>query len=194
MLQWDRDGFGETSFLHDISGGLTAPAGWGSDPVADACTAVSASLWAQRDALETLLFRLVEEQLIVSSGSTRWLARADTEVAKAIDTSRAGEVLRAVEVDALTAVLGLPAEATLAELASAVPEPWTTVFDDHRTALRGLALDVQAVAGDNRHLLEAGAAAVRESLDRITRDVRTYNATGRAVDYTSGPLLLDQQA
>ena len=35
---------------------------------------VSNILWRQRQLLELLLFKLEEEQLVLKSGSTRWLA------------------------------------------------------------------------------------------------------------------------
>lgn len=164
------------------------------DEAAAACASLSALLWLHRANLETLLFKLVEERLVVASGSTRWLNRADAEVVVALDRMHDGEVIRSMEVQQLAVVLGLPAEATLAELATAAPEPWSTMFDDHRTALRTLAAEIRGIAAENRSLLEAGAAAVRDTLDRVGSDLRTYDASGRAVGGSGGPLLLDQQA
>jgi hypothetical protein len=191
MLQWP-DGARVPSC--GTSGATSGGTRGGVDDIADACAALSAVLWLHRGNLETLLFKLVEEQLVVTSGSTRWLNRADAEVLIALERLQEGELLRGVEVESLTAALGLPAEATLAELASAAPEPWATLLDEHRSALRSLAFEIKEVAAENRALLDTASGAVRETLDRITRDVRTYNASGRAVAAGGGPTLLDQQA
>ena len=37
---------------------------------------LSLILWRERDLLETLLFKLEEEQLLLANGRTRWLMRA----------------------------------------------------------------------------------------------------------------------
>lgn len=157
-------------------------------------SAVSNALWMQRDALQALLFRLVCEQLILTSGSSRWLAPADDEVRAAVERLRGGEVLRAAEVDELTRLLGLDPDASLADIAAAAPEPWGTLFTDHRTALRALAFEVQSVADENRRLLDAGAKAVAETLAEISNVVIRYDATGRAVQGQPRSFFLDEQA
>jgi FlgN protein len=159
-----------------------------------AFNAVSSALWMQREALQTLLYRLTCEQLVLTSGSSRWLARADDEVRSAIDQLRTGEVLRAAEVDQLAVQLGLDADASLAELAEASPEPWGTLFADHRTALRALAFEVQGVADENRRLLDSGAKAVAETLAELSNIVTRYDARGRAVQGQPRSMLLDEQA
>jgi hypothetical protein len=132
-------------------------------------TAVSDALWLQREALQTLLYRLVCEKLVLISGSNRWLARADDEVRAALEHLRTGELLRALEVDELTRTLGLGADASLAELAAAASQPWDTLLSDHREALRALSFEVQSVAEENRQLLESGARAVRKTLAEVTK-------------------------
>lgn len=158
-------------------------------------SAASAALWFQREALEELLFTLVTEQLILTSGSARWLNRADAEVRAAVEAVQNGELLRAVEVDRVTERLGLSRESTLAQLAAAAPEPWSTLFGDHRVALRALCLDVHGVADENRRLLDAGARAARETLDRIGATVSTDASSGGAASHgLRGPVLWDEHA
>jgi hypothetical protein len=157
-------------------------------------SAVSDALWMQRSALEKLLFKLVCEQLVLTSGSSRWLAQADDEIRAALERLRSGEVLRTAEVDELARTLGLPADVSLAELADAAPEPWSTLLTDHRAALRALAFEVQGVADENRRLLDAGANAVAETLAELGRVVTRYDATGRTVQGQPRSLLLDEQA
>ena len=120
---------------------------------------VSTMLWRERDALYLLLFKLVSEQLIVSSGRTRWLAQANEEIEFALEQLRGTEVLRAAETDALAEQLGLPVPVTLAQLADASEEPWATLYADHRQALLALMAEIEQVTAENRRLLTAGARA-----------------------------------
>jgi hypothetical protein len=159
-----------------------------------AYTAVSNALWVQRETLQTLLYRLVSEKLVLISGSTRWLPRADDEVRAAVEQLRGGELMRAAEVEELTRILGLQPDASLAEIAAASQEPWNTLLADHRTALRSLAFEVQAVADENQHLLDAGSKAVAETLAEISNVVTSYDATGRAVRGHARAMFLDEQA
>jgi hypothetical protein len=161
---------------------------------ADSYASVAALLWAEREALELVLFKLVEEQLVVSSGSTRWLNRADAELRVALNRLRDNEVARAAEVEALAAELRVPLSSSLADLAGAAPEPWGMVFAEHRTALRSLVFEVEATAAENRRLLEAGSKTIRETLDNLSLSTATYDASGAAVDWARGPFLFDTQA
>ncbi|HST46598.1 flagellar export chaperone FlgN [Jatrophihabitans sp.] len=155
---------------------------------------VSTLLWREREALQLLLFKLVEEQLIVSAGHSRWLAHANDEVEAALEQLRGTEVLRAAEVDAIADDLGLSAPPTLAELETLAPEPWSTLFAEHRQVLLRLVDEVERTAGDNRALLAAGARAVRQTLLSVTQPVQTYDAHGSAATLTDGPMLMDEQA
>ena len=157
---------------------------------ADAFAAVAALLWDEREALEQLLFKLVEEQLILVSGSTRWLNRADAEVRASVTALRASEVMRAAEVDGLSRRLDLPVETTLGELAEQAPEPWPLVLIEHRDALRELVVQIDAVAAENRRLLVASAHAVSETLAGLHLSSQTYESLGSA---SSGyPHLVDE--
>lgn len=151
-------------------------------------------LWRERDALHLLLFKLISEQLIVSSGRTRWLAQANEEIEFALEQLRGTEVLRAAETDALAEQLGLSAPVTLAQLAEASEEPWATLYTDHRQALLALMAEIEQVTAENRRLLTAGARAVRETLLSVSETVRTYDNRGSASATTTGPRLMDEQA
>jgi len=155
---------------------------------------VSTMLWRERDALQLLLFKLIEEQLIVSSGRTRWLPQANEEIELALEQLRGTEVLRAAETDAIAEELGLPSPATLTQLEAAADEPWATLYGEHRRALLALIAEVEQVTAENRKLLSAGARAVRETLLSVSRTVQTYDARGTAESTEAGPMLMDEQA
>ena len=147
---------------------------------------VSGILWKERELLELLLFKLEEEQLVLASGRTRWLAHATREVEFVLEQIRSTELLRAVEVDGVAADLGLGAGPSLSALADAAPEPWGDLLRSHRDAFLALTAEVQAMAEANRDLLESGSRAVREALQGLDRTLSTYTARGRSKVATTG--------
>lgn len=133
---------------------------------ADALSELAASLWQERELLEDLLYALVQQYHLLAAGQTRWLARADAAVAATARAVQEQEVFRAMQVEALLTVLGLPSSASLREIAEAVEEPWPTLLDDHRSALRSLADEIEQATARNRALLIAGERSSREALER----------------------------
>jgi hypothetical protein len=135
---------------------------------------VSAILWRERNLLEMLVFKLEEEQLVVASGRSRWLAHATREVEAVLDRIREAEIMRSLEVDAVAPELLLRPGCSLRELAEAAPSPWGSMFEDHRQAFLALTEEICALADANRDLLTRGAKAVRDTLDQVTgREART---------------------
>lgn len=159
-----------------------------------ALTSLAAILWQERRQLERLLYALVSQQLLLTSGQTRWLGHADTDIEVAAATIRDAELLRALEMTTITAKLGVDADATLADIAHAAGEPWSTTLADHRTALRTLTAEIDAAVAENRRLLKAGAKAIGETLANLTSFSATYDARGGSVRRDDGPSFLDAQA
>src|SRR5437870_12508885 len=85
---------------------------------------VSTTLWQERNLLELLLFKLEEEQLLLASGRTRWLARATREVEVVLERIREAELARSMEVEAIAPSLLLPPGPTMRQLAEHSPPPW----------------------------------------------------------------------
>lgn len=180
----DQYGMPETTF-DDLAG---------ANPGGDLFTTLSSLLWNEREAMEHLLYRLGTEQLLLDAGQLRWLAKADDDVAEAIERTRLSEVLRAAETEHVAIALGLNPDATLQALVEAAPEHWSLVFSEHRAALRSLVLDVQSATTDVRTLLYAGANMISQTLDAVTHSVQTYTADGSKGGRAHGALLLDAQA
>src|SRR5262245_43378475 len=128
---------------------------------------VSAILWRERHLLELLLFKLDEEQLVLAAGRTRWLPRATREVEMVLEEIRQTELERALEVSRLSLDLGLPAGASLRQLAEAAPPPWQGMLVEHRQAFLTLTDEITALVQTNRELLVRGQKAVREVLASI---------------------------
>lgn len=138
-------------------------------------------LWRERELLEALLYRLELEELVMSSGRTRWLANASREVDEAVDALREMEILRAVAASEAAEAAGLAPEATLGELIAAAGEPWAAILTDHRDSFLALTDEIARVAQVNRSLIVAGLRATQDSLLGVTQSVTTYTAGG-AVD------------
>lgn len=153
---------------------------------------LSSLLWRQRELLELLVFKLEEEQMMLASGRSKWLAHATREVEAVLDQIRRTEVLRAAEADAAARELGLPPNPSLADLTAAAPEPWAGLLRDHRQAFLTLTNEITALAQANKDLLTAGQRAVRESLLSVTGSVETYGPTGLPRATTPVHRLIDE--
>ncbi len=156
--------------------------------------AVSSLLWSERELLEQVLYRLTVQGLLLASGETRWLNKVNTEVTAALRQVSGTDVLRAAEIEALADTLNLPHETTLAELAAVAPEPWGTLYTEHRAALRELISQIHALGADISRLLQSGLSAIRETLDSLSTTVGGYDASGTSVGAGDRPMLLDEQA
>ncbi|HEY0358546.1 MAG TPA: flagellar export chaperone FlgN [Mycobacteriales bacterium] len=154
--------------------------------------AVSRILWKERELLELLLFKLEEEQLVLASGRTRWLAHATREVEAVLEEIRRMELLRSVEVDAASADLGLEPGASLGALADAAPAPWAELLRSHRQNFLTLTGEIHAVAESNRELLSAGQRATRETLLSLSDGIETYTPSGLASSVAQSRRIVDE--
>ena len=153
---------------------------------------LSQILWRERELLETLLFKLEMEQLVLGSGRTRWLAPAAREVELLLTTLRETEVVRAVAADEAAAMIGLTHNPSLRALAEAAEEPWRTVLFDHRNAFLALTQEISTLAESNRDLLTVGLRSAREALLSIEQSAHGYAADGAAVTAHSFDRLVDR--
>ena len=125
---------------------------------------LSLVLWRERELLETLLYKLEVEKLVLASHSTRWLAAAAREVEALLETIRETELLRAVAADDAAASVGLAPNPSLRALAEAVGEPWHTILMDHHKAFVACTRDLVETAATNRELLAWSKQAARQLL------------------------------
>jgi hypothetical protein len=159
---------------------------------------VSTILWRERELLELLLFKLEEEQLVLTAGRTRWLARATTEVEIVLGEIRRTELARATAVDAAAAALGLGPNPSLAAMADACAEPWAGILRDHRTSFHALTAEITALAAHNKDLITAGAQATEDTLRALTvlsgerESGPTYTGRGAAATAVPRARLMDE--
>ncbi len=149
-------------------------------------------LWTERNLLELLLFKLEEEQLVLTSGRTRWLGHATREVETVLDQIRDAELGRSVESDAVALELGLAPGSGLAALAEHAPAPWDELLRAHRDAFVTLTTEIAQMADGNRELLAMSHRATQETLLSLQDSVQTYNGQGNSAASDRTAQLIDR--
>lgn len=137
---------------------------------------LSLVLWRERELLDTLLYRVELEQLVLTSGSARWLARVSQDVEGVLTTLGETELLRAVVADEVATAVGLDAHPTLRALAERSEEPWGTILAEHRDALLAVTRTIAERADANRDLIAAGHRAARATLLAATTGAVAFAA------------------
>jgi hypothetical protein len=140
---------------------------------------LSAILWRERELLEMLLFKLEEEQLLLTSGSTRWLPFATREVEQVLERLRQTGLERAVAVSSLAVAWGISDDATLREIIAAAPsDSWKDVFGAHLKELTDITGKIAEVRDSNLRYLRSVARTTSETLTNLYPSPATYDSQG----------------
>lgn len=154
---------------------------------------LTALLWRERELLDLLIFKLTEEQLLLSGGQTRWLGHATSEVEAAMKLLRTAGLARDVEISAVAKGWGLDGEPTLLELAAAAPAPWGEILTSHHAAMSGQATQIKDLRDENTRFLKAASRSTQETLASLRPEAGTYNAQGVTGTGSSSASLFDTQ-
>lgn len=106
------------------------------------------------DALESLLFKLVETSLLLEADEARFLPRATREVERARARAREIDLLRAATAARRSG------GGTLREIAAEAPGPWPAILRDHHEVLSRLVSEIEVVAHRNAHAARVGLEAL----------------------------------
>jgi hypothetical protein len=154
---------------------------------------LSALLWRERELLETLIFKLEEEQLLLTSGKTRWLKRASAEIERTTDQLRFVGLGRTVEVENVAEEWGGSEGANLRELLALAPEgPWADIFEAHLKTLTELTSQIRSLRDANEQFLRAAARSSQETLSNVSGPARTYDSRGKSGATQSESRILDR--
>jgi hypothetical protein len=138
-------------------------------------------LWRERELLELLVFKLEEEQLLLTAGKSRWLPQATREVEAVLARIRLAGVERTVEGSAVAIEWGMPEDATLRQLAQSAPsDTWRDILQSHLTALTSLTAQIAEVRDTNLTYLRAATRATQETLATVGGGPRGYDGRGAA--------------
>ncbi len=154
---------------------------------------LSALLWQERELLELLVFKLEEEQLLLTTGKTRWLQHATREVESVLERLRSAGLARTVEVASLAGDWGTAADATLRDLAAQAPEgPWGDILSSHLAAMTELTVEIRTLRDANQQFLRAAARSTQETLSRLNPDAGLYDSRGTADTPSDNAHLFDK--
>ncbi|WNM24543.1 flagellar export chaperone FlgN [Demequina capsici] len=153
---------------------------------------LSTVLWRERELLETLLYRLETEEMVLIEGRSRWVGRAAREVEAVLDQIRGAELGRAIEADDAAREVGLHEGASLLEIADAAPSPWGEMLRGHHLALVDITAQISELGRLNRDLLASSVRATKEALLGIDESMHEYSAKGAAEHGGSKAYLLDE--
>lgn len=140
---------------------------------------LSASLWRERELLELLVFKLTEEQLLLTSGKARWLQYATQEVEQVMNKLRTAGLARSIEVSSLAEDWGVDANATLRELTvHSTDDTWRDILTAHLVAMTELTREIQELRDLNVQYLRVAIRSTQEALANDGSGSGTYDAKG----------------
>jgi hypothetical protein len=141
---------------------------------------LSALLWQERELLDLLIFKLTEEQLLLTAGRTRWLQHATSEVERVVDRLRTAGLARAIEVDCLAEEWNVKADQpTLNDIAVAAPPgPWGDIFRAHLEAMTAQTAQIKELRDLNESFLRSAARSTQETAAGLLPQTGTYDAQG----------------
>jgi flagellar biosynthesis/type III secretory pathway chaperone len=142
---------------------------------------LSALLWHERELLDLLIFKIEEEQLLLTAGKSRWLRHATSEVEQVVSRLRASGLSRALGVSALAEEWGVDGnEPSLTELANAAPKdgPWGDILRAHLEAMTAQTAQIKELRDANASFLRAASRSTQETAATLQPATVTYDAHG----------------
>jgi len=162
----------------------------------DQLAALADTLHGERQLLEHLLFKLVEARLVLAADEARFVPQAMREVETVVEKVRFGENHRRQAVRRLAEAIGEPEDRiTLTFLVSWAPEPYRTMFAEHRDHFRRLTTEVEQASADNRRLANLAVQNLSDTLGTLlgAPDAGVYTSQGTRVSGVGVmPTQLDQ--
>jgi len=150
-----------------------------------------ACLDQEHRALEALSFKLNEERLILIAGQQEMLDRATAAVEDAAEELMSVGRRRSALLREMAGTLGLTEEATLREIAAAMPAADDRRrLDGLRQAMRRTMQAVRDTSEQNRLLLARGLAATMDALSLLGAPT-SYDSSGTTHRPADRPILLD---
>ena len=150
---------------------------------------LSTLLWRERELLEMLVFKLEEEQLLLTAGRSKWLHHATREVEQVLGHLRTAGIERTVEASSVAVGWGLGEDATLRALVDGAPdEVWQDLLRAHLSALTTLTAQITDLRDTNLTYLRAATRATQETLATVgTGAPAAQEYTGRGTRMPAAP-------
>lgn len=182
--------------LNFIKRGRCRPTVWGMESQ-DSRTAVEElvdTLWLERRLLEFLLYKLVQANLMLMAGNSRFVQPALREVDQVIERVRQAESYRGTVVERLAREWNKPAASLTLEALAAESPGWAQpLFQEHREGFLRLVNEIERITLENRRLATVNLDSIRGTLDMLSgQRSDIYDSSGRATSGERLPMKIDE--
>lgn len=143
---------------------------------------LSMHLMRERELLETLLFKLDEQQMLLATGRNRWIRHASTEIERVLAAMPTVALSRDALVVAVADEWGAPEATTLRQLIAASPsDGWREVLEGHLSAMTALADEIEQMKQVNEQRLRTAIRVTQETIAGLGEPTGEYTPTGDVV-------------
>ena len=143
---------------------------------------LSMHLLRERELLETLLFKLDEQQMLLATGRNRWIRHASTEIERVLAAMPTVALSRDALVVAVADEWGAPDATTLRQLIAAAPsDGWQEVLEGHLSAMTALADEIEQMKQVNEQRLRTAIRVTQETIAGLGEPTGEYTPTGDVV-------------
>lgn len=118
---------------------------------------LSNTLFAERQLLRRLHFKLDSMRVFLACGKQDWLQELNAEIAQVQRELAAVEVVRAAQAAELAPALHLEPNPSLRQIVAAAEEPWKGIFDEHLAAMSDEITHIRAVQEAVDPVLQEGS-------------------------------------
>lgn len=162
----------------------------------DACRNVPALadlIWSERALVERLHYKMVVAKLILAADERDLVSQSLAEIEDAVGALNAAEVAREQAIAAVARDWQVPAhDLTLAMLAEQAPDPWSSMFDEHRAAFQALTGRIERTISESQRLASTSLQAIQTSLGTLAAPSTGYDARGLASIGATAPTRVDR--
>lgn len=151
---------------------------------------LSMHLLRERELLETLLFKLDEQQMLLATGRNRWIRHASTEIERVLAAMPTIALSRDALVVAVADEWGAPEATTLRQLIAAAPsDGWREVLEGHLSAMTALADEIEQMKQVNEQRLRTAIRVTQETIAGLGEPTGEYTPSGDVVRGADARLL-----
>lgn len=145
---------------------------------------LSNTLFAERQLLRRLHFKLDTMRVFLACGKQDWLAELNSEITQVERELSAVEIIRAAQAAEVAGAHSLEADVALRGLVEAIEEPWRGIFAEHLAAMSTELTEIRAVQETVGPVLAEGARLAQSLAQSVVgrADAGVYQPDG-----TSGP-------
>ena len=163
---------------------------------ASALEVLNEVMWRERRVTEAVRFKLVEAKLILMADEPRFVPQALAELEAVVRRLRTVEHERDAALREFAAEVQMDVDRiTLRALSEEAPEPWSTIFDDHRQAFLEMTAEIEDITKVNRRLATLAFSGAKETIRALftPEDAGLYGRPGEvSASPNAAPIRVDE--